>query len=220
MLMTALLSLSLAHADVAIPPPDGQRFVKHDLVVAGLERHPDVVLLAIDAGGTVSGYRAWRAGGEARQTLAQGGRSRGGGIAAPSVKMLPKAAFDAWEAKSRADVDRQRAACADRGEGCAHISRFVPSYPAPPDTVDCGFPIRLVTSGPKRGPDTVVDTIELQSSADGRCIVSAQPRSAERDGQPVDTGGCSTAGGAVSLGAGLALLGVAARRRRDGAPPR
>ncbi len=91
MLLTVLLSLSMAHADIAIPPPDGEQFVRHDLEVVGLEAHPDVVLIAIDEGSTVHGYRAFRPGGEARQTLAQGGRNRSGGVSAPSVKMLPKA---------------------------------------------------------------------------------------------------------------------------------
>jgi hypothetical protein len=220
MLLTALISLSIAHADIAIPPPDGERFVKHDLEVVGLEAHPEVVLIALDGGDTVSGYRAFRPGGEARQTLARGGNNRGGGISAPSVKMLPKAAFEAWEKKSRADVAAQREACASSGEGCAHISRFVPRYPAPKDAVDCGFTMTLVTSGPKRGPDTVVDTIALKTASASTCVVDARPRTAELDGKPVEAGGCSTVGGAVSLGAGLAMLGVAARRRRDGAPAR
>lgn len=220
MLLTVLLSLSMAHADIAIPPPDGERFVRHDLEVVGLEAHPDVVLIAIDEGSTVHGYRAFRPGGEARQSLAQGGRNRSGGVSEPSVKMLPKSAFDVWEKEARGAVDAQREACASRGEGCAHISRFVPRYPAPKDAVDCGFKMKLVTHGPERGPDTVIDTIALKTAAAGICVVEARTRTAEKDGEPVEMGGCSTIGGAVSLGAGLAILGVAARRRQGGAPPR
>lgn len=219
MLLTALLSLSMAHADIAIPPPDRERFVRHDLEVVGLEAHPEVVLIAIDEGSTVQGYRAFRPGGEARQTLAQGGRNRSRGISAPSVKMLPKAAFATWEREARGAVDAQREACASRGEGCVHISRFVPRYPAPKDAVDCGFTIKLVTRGPERGPDTVIDTIALKTAAASTCVVETRPRTAEKDHEPVDMGGCSTIGGAVSLGAGLALLGVAARRRKGEAPP-
>ena len=95
MLTCLLLQLSLAHADVAIPPPDDKQFIAHDLVVEGLDAHPDAVLLVLDSGESVSTYRAFRTGGETRKTLAQGGRSRGGSMSAPLVKILPRAAFEA-----------------------------------------------------------------------------------------------------------------------------
>lgn len=220
MIATALLSLSIAHADVAIPPPADQQFVSHDLVVQGLEAHPDAVLLVLDRGATVSAYRAFHAGAETRQTLATGGRNRGGGISAPSLLLMPKAAYEAWQAQAMADVRAQREACSSRGEGCSHISRFVPRYPAPTGTIDCGLSLTLVTTGPERGPDTIVETVALTAATATRCAVEAKGRTAEQDGEPMETGGCSTAGGAVSLGAGLALLGLVSRRRRDAPPPR
>lgn len=220
MLLTALLSLSLAHADVAVPPPRGERFVNHDLVVEGMDAHPDVVLVVLDAGPTVSAYRSFQKGGERRQTLARGNRSRGGGMSAPTVKMMTRPAFEAWQKEARATVDAQREACAQRGEGCAHISRFVPRYPAPKDALECGFLIDLVTSGPEGGPNTVVDTIALKTAKADRCEVETKGRHAELDGKRIESAGCNTLGGAVSVGAGLAMLGLAMRRRRDDAPPR
>lgn len=230
MLATALLTLSIAHADVAIPPPDGKRFMDHDLVVEGLEAHPDAVLVVMDRGETVTAYRSFAAGKDTRQTLAKGNRRRGGGMSAPTIRLMMRPAFEAWQAEARAAVDAQREACAERGEGCAHISRFVGKYPAPQGAIDCGLSLDLVTSGPQDGPNKTVDTIALEAASATRCTVVSKGRHHERDGKRTDapppatpaadgdapsSPGCSALGGVASVGVGLALLGLAMRRRQE-----
>jgi hypothetical protein len=233
MLATALLSLSIAHADVAIPPPDGKQFMNHDLVVEGLDAHPDVVLVVMDRGDTVTAYRSFAAGKDTRQTLAKGNRRRGGGMSAPTVRLMTKPAFEAWQTEARAAVDAQREACSERGEGCAHISRFVGKYPAPKGAVDCGLSLDLVTSGPEGGPNQTVDTIALEAASATRCTVVSKGRHHERDGMRTDAPppaepavdgaapappSCNTLGGVASVGAGLAMLGLAMRRRKGASP--
>lgn len=222
MLPLILLSLS-AQADVIQPPPDKERYLTHQLRIEGLDAHPDVVIVAHDRAGTISSHRAFSAG-DAQQVLGRGARRDGGGLSAPALFLLPRAAHDAWSEGVRAEVARQEEACADRGEGCAHISRFTPSYAPPEGGVDCKQDITLKLTGPEDGPKEVVDVLRLVEASATTCRLEAvdqaaapaspgpSPTPPEAPPAPADAStaaaerGCAHVGSAGSLLVGLGLL--------------
>lgn len=204
------LLLPTARADVATPPPNGKRFTTHAVEVKGLP--DDMVLLAVDAGDPVSKVVVFHKDG--KQALERGGRNRGGGLGKPRIVAMSRTAHAAWDDKARKEVARQQEACAKRGEGCAHISRFVPRIPAPSPVVDCGVTVDLQLEAPENGPDSFVQTITVKEATAGACTVEDGGVVGMKDGEPVKSGGCATVGGAASAAIGLAvLLGLA--RRRD-----
>lgn len=211
-----LLALCLpAQADVAVPPPTGKRFLTHALRVDGLEQHPGYVVVAFDGrpGSSIGTHRVFTA--EApQQDLAYGGSNRGPALAEPGLHLMKRDAYDAWNTEQSAVVAAQRKACSERGEGCAHISRFVPSYQAPGAVVDCGHRVGLETVGLATGPDTVIDVVTLTAASDSACTVKPVEREREKDGDQVGVTGCSAAAlSATSVLAGLGLL-LGMRRRR------
>lgn len=224
----ALLLLALAgpaRADVALEPEPGTRFVTHALRIEGLDAHPGHVVLAYDEGATLSTFRAFHAGGQPSQELGWGGANRGPHMGAPGLHLLPRAAYEAWLAQTTATILAQETACAERGEGCMHISRFVPSFPPPAGAVSCGLGLTVQGSGPKDGPDRVEDVLHLETATDTSCVLRKVGLEASREGKPVgvDAGArCDLTGSAASLVAGLGLLlGLGRRRpsRADGPAP-
>jgi hypothetical protein len=217
--MLALLVVLPALADVAIPPPKDQIFTSHYLRVDDREAHPDFVLLAYDSGETLSTHRAWPADREAEQLLARGGRDRGGQLGHPGLHLLPKAAYEAWATATSAEIARQEEACADRGEGCAHISRFAPSYPPPEGATSCGHAIELQRSAPEGSADKRVDVVKIVEASASSCKVEASGTDGAGGDAPSPTSapssGCATVTSAASLLTGLALLLGLGRRRPD-----
>ena len=120
-----VLMLSVAHADLIVPPPPDTRHIVHQLQLDNVADFPDRVFLAIDADDTVHAHRVFTAQAPT-QELGRGGRSRGGGLSKPQIRSLSQAEYKAWAEATGAAIRQQRAACADRGEGCVHISRFTP----------------------------------------------------------------------------------------------
>ena len=160
-LLAPLLGASVAHADVAIEPPTGKQFMRHHLSVENMSEHAGFAVVVFDAGDTISTYRAFTATSSAKQELGWGGQNRGPSLFQPTARLMSLDAFEAWKAATGAEVDKQREACADRGEGCAHISRFVPRFAPPADTVDCKTRFDLELSGEDGGPDTRIDVVKL-----------------------------------------------------------
>ena len=216
-MLLALALSTTALADIAIEPDPGTTFLSHSLRLEGLAEHPTSVLVVHDGGSTISAHRAYSADREAQQTLARGGSNRGGGMGAPSIYLMNGIAYQAWSTATDATVSAAREACADRGEGCAHISRFVPSYAPPTGAISCGVSIDLQLSGPDGGPDEVVDVYRLAEASATTCRLDRIAQELSRDGKPVtaSTGGCSALqASAASVLAGLALLLGMGRRRR------
>lgn len=206
-----------ARADVALEPAAGTRFITHALRLEGLDAHPGYVVLAYDDGPELHTHRAFHSGGPATQELGWGGANRGGLLSAPGLHLLPRAAYDAWAASTTATVQAQETACAERGEGCMHISRFVPHYPPPAGAVSCGIRLPLQGSGPADGPDRVEEVLRLEAASDSACTVTRVGPAPSLDGQatPADAGArCDLTGSAASLLAGLGLLLGLGRRRR------
>ncbi|MCK6505808.1 hypothetical protein L6R53_20870 [Myxococcota bacterium] len=212
-----------ARADVALEPDPGTRFLTHALRIEGLDAHPGYVVLAYDAGAELSTWRAFHAGAPASQELGWGGANRGPRMGAPGLHLLPRAAYDAWLAQTTATIQAQETACAERGEGCMHISRFVPSFPPPVGAVSCGLSLQVQGAGPEDGPDRVEEVLRLEAASDSTCSLARVGQELSREGKPVAAGSgarCDLVGGAASLLAGAGLLLGLGRRRRSGPPGR
>lgn len=225
--MSALTALALllppAHADVAIEAPEGMLLATHSLRVEGLLDHPDAVILAFDGppGGTVSTHRVYGQGQASQHVLARGDDRNGSAMGAPSLYAMARPAYETWAAATSAEVERQRQACDERGEGCMHISRFVPSYASPSAVLPCGVQVETVTQGPDSGPDLRIEVykvaaLEIAAPDGGACRLDKVATEQYRQGNPYQpaSGGCSAlAGSAASVLAGLSLLLGLGRRR-------
>ena len=215
MLGPALLLLSAAHADVAPEPPSGEQFTTYSVRVEGLAAFPDVVLVVHDkSGGELRGYATLTAD-KSEAQLGNGRSWRENNIPSPDLFVMPRAAYEAWAQATAAEVARQEEACSERGEGCAHISRFVPHFAAPTGTTPCRATIDITTTAKAGGPDAYVDVFQLKAAAPGTCTVEGPARIALRGGKPVSASGrCA----AVTPGGGLAVLlaalGITGLRRR------
>ncbi|MCB9700073.1 MAG: hypothetical protein H6738_25015 [Alphaproteobacteria bacterium] len=211
MLVYALWS-SVALADIAPTPAVGQRFLTHSVRVTGLTEHPGFVLVAHDAGDTVGTVLAWT--GDEVQQLGNGASNRGPRLSHPSFRLMSREAYDAWKTASSAEVSAQREACM-RGEGCAHISRFVPKITPPTGTVDCATSIDVVTSGPADGPDAVVEPLTVVEASATSCVLKRGETERTLKGAAfTGGGGCDTTGGVLSLVGALVAAGLFRRRRQ------
>lgn len=228
--MPCLLTLlsSLALADVVVPPPDDSRYVSHVLRLDGLQAHPGFVFLVYDDGPEISGWRAFSAGGQAEWELMRGGSRLGAAMSQPAVRMLSAAAYESWAAATNAEKERQRAACSERGEGCMHISRFVPRVAPPSGAIDCGLRLSMEATGPADGPEQIVHIATVTAATETSCVVTLTGRETSGAPTPASTPPaqvpattapetrprCATGTGAGSLLLGLVLaLGLVSRRR-------
>lgn len=221
--MLGLISLiAAARADIAPEPPPDKQFTTYTVQVDGLDRFPGVVLVLHDKGSdTIRAYRSFTAE-KSSHMIASGHRSRGNNFSNPDLFAMTAEAYAAWSAETDAEIRRQEAACADRGEGCAHISRFVPKFAPPTGAVACGADIQIRTTAPTGGPSEYTDVFTVTAASAEGCTVSGPPapagaKSATPDDAPSAEGAqrqcaaVTAAGGAVW---GLAMLLAGARRRR------
>ena len=146
-MLPLLLLLPLAQADLVVPPPEDRRYITHKLRIENLESFPDRVFVVVDDGDEVRSHRAFTAE-QATHELGRGGRRSGGSLGSPRIRAMTPADYEAWRDATRETVNAQREAC-QRGEGCAHISRFSPRYAPPKAGVDCGVEIPVQTSAPR-----------------------------------------------------------------------
>ena len=199
-LLPVLLWVPFSHADLIMEPPDGTQHLRHTLEVKGLPAGR-VLVFAAD-GKEIPGVVAFEADGE--RELGSG-HSRFHILGSkPRLWSLTTADYAAWKQQAATLTAEQEAACADRGEGCVHISRFQPRLPPPSPAVSCGQPVRLRLEGPADGPSTTRDVLTVQSLTATECAVSvvAAP-SAPSAGTPPRSPRCSTGFVGTSL---LSLL--------------
>lgn len=210
-----LLSSPIVRADVAPEAPSGEQFTTYGVRVEGLAAFPDVVLVLHDRGNpsTIHGYRAFSAD-SPEHVLASGAASRGNVFSQPDLFAMSRAEYDAWSAQTAAEIARQEEACSERGEGCPHISRFVPRFAPPTGTVACGASIAITTTAPTGGPDAHVDVFSVTTASASTCTLSGPARVSLREGKPISTSSrCDALNLSGSLLAlGLALLAVLPRR--------
>ncbi len=224
--------LSVALADVLIEPDDGQIHVSHSLQIQGLAEHPDVVVLAFSGkpGSSLSTHRVFTA--ERDQHQLASGRARSGNIGEAGLYLMSSEDYEAWNTKRGEEVTRQREAC-ERGEGCVHISRFVPDYNAPKAVVSCNLSIPTVTSAPTGSPSKRLDAYRLTTASADSCVLEAStpeitpvPADPAPADDPVpaddptppgpgdDNRDCSSSPGVGSFFLGLAMLMLARRSGR------
>lgn len=219
-----LLLIATSFADILIEPDAGTIHTSHVVRVEGLAEHPGYVLLAFDGepGQTISTHRVFTPDSE-EFVMARGG-GRGSQLYAPSFYLMADADYQAWKTVTDADVAKQEADCLE-GIGCAHISRFEPSYPSPKTVVSCGLTVQTKTSAPTGSPDKHTDLYTLKTASAEAC--SLEPGIAKET--PVTKGGaveapetetqtettdCATSPGRASVLVGLLLLGLAGLRRQ------
>jgi hypothetical protein len=216
-----LLLLGLASADLLIPAELGQVHITHSVRIDGIP--PEFVVVAFDGspGGEVGTYRAFTAD-HPELVIATGGNSRGATLGAPALYGMTAEAYAEWDAVRSAEVARQEEACLN-GEGCAHISRFVPSFATPTAVIPCGLSLEPTGSAPEGSPLQRTDVFTATVTAEA-CTVTpaAAPSDAPGDvpagaapgttsGASVESTDCSTAPGPVSVLLGLGLLLLARR---------
>ena len=221
-MITLLSLLSTAHADIAPTPPPSKQFTTYSVRVDGLKAGSDMVLVLHDTGETIRGYALFDAEKPEHQ-LDDGSSSRGGRFSAPGLFAMPRAAFEAYNTASQAEIFRQREACMN-GEGCAHISRFSPRIAPPTGGVPCGADIQITTTADRGGPDAFTDVFTVTALSADACTLGGPTRVSLKGGEPLGAApsgatvkaetGCATvtaAGGAVW---GIAMLLAGWRRQR------
>lgn len=217
----ALLALALAstaRADIAVDGPPSPPVLRHALRIEGLDAHPEVVLLAWDGpdGATIHASRTWRAGGRVEQVLHAGGEGKPTDLRAPSLRLLPATAHDAWWSVTGPFIEAEMAACAKEGPLCLLGRSFAPTYTAPTGAVDCGLTVALAPEGSEGRADAVVDVVRLVEAGPDTCRLEAVGRQRTRKGAPVDEAG-GICGAPLPASLALSVLaGLAARGRRRG----
>jgi hypothetical protein len=212
--MFLLLSLlPIATADIAPTPPPGEQFATYHVRVEGLEAFPDVVLVLHDRSEQINAHRAFTAE-KPEQQIANGFSSRGARFSSPDLFVMSADAYTAWSTLTSTEIERQRQACDERGEGCAHISRFVPRYAPPSDTTVCNAGIQIKTSSSVGGPERYVDTFTVTDAAPGRCSLSIQASAPAPEEASSSERGCAAVTATGGVVWGLALLLAGGRRRR------
>lgn len=198
-----LLLSSLALADIPPTPPPDQAFAQNTVSVAGLEAHPDFVLLLYPGGSELRNHQVFSPE-RSEQQLSDG-------LLAAGFWLMPKADHAAWSLETSAEIMRQEVACAERGEGCAHISRFSPRYAPPTGAISCGVILDAPHTVPEGEPTKLRHELTLTAASATACaLTAAQPEEAPK---AVPSGGCATARGGASGAVLLSMLILGWRRR-------
>lgn len=208
----ALLVPTVAFADVAPDIPPGSRFVNHAIMIQNLDAHPNYAVVVYDAprNGLIGGHKIFSPIHSAKHVMTRGAswRSREA-FSSPRLHLLPLRAAIAWQRETDREIERQREACFERGEGCVHASRFFPRYAPPPEVTSCSAEVELVYELAGPGPEEVVDTFRLVTASANRCRV-------ERVGSSVAAGrdrGSQLLPWLLVVG-GVGLFGLFVARRR------
>ena len=149
---TTFLVPGIGMADVPPPQTPGKTYVSHAVHVENMKAHPSFSILVYDPPsreGMIQAALIYHAETEAKQTLVRGRSWRSmARFGAPKIWLMPREAQRAWSEVTAKEVSKQRQACAERGEGCAHISRFSPRFAPPKGAIDCGVSIEVYGSVP------------------------------------------------------------------------
>lgn len=209
--LTFLITLSISSTALAdIPPdiPEGSEFVSHYVHIENLADHADYSILVYDppAEGLIRGRLVFTADSDERQLLVNGRswESRGE-FGHPGLWLLPRDAETEWSTATAQEIDRQREACFERGEGCVHASRFAPNFPAPEGAVDCTVRVDVQVQRPTSSdsPAEVVDVYRVTEASAEECVVervaeASTPATSENTSWPW----------LIALGGLLGLVGV------------
>ena len=220
-LSIALLMASTAAADVAPPRQKGKVYVTHRVGVTNMADHADWVLLVYDAPskGRIVDHLAFASGTETEQTMTEGDSWRSTArYQKPSVWLLSKDSWTRWAKATRQEIAKQRRACAERGEGCVHISRFQPKYAPPADAIACNATIDVVKSQPTRYGAVVRDMLTLTKAGPKGCTVTRKRSGAADPGaMPPTPPGASPWLIVLLVGAIAGVAAMGFRRRVQGA---
>lgn len=214
-----LLLSTLALADIPPTPPPNQQFVTHTVQPEGLADHPEHVLLLFAKGDTISSYRTFSA--DNPSFGVEGELLRAG------FSLMKRSDYVMWADQTRDEILRQRTACAERGEGCAHISRFEPSFAPPTAVVDCGMTLALSGTAAMGEPTSHTHSYRLTAAGETCTMVAAEaapapepdpatpaPAPAPEPAAPSgEEAGCATVG-AAPLSAVVVVAMLLGLRRR------
>ena len=181
MLSFCLFFSTIAFADVPPEPPAGKQFATHSVEIQNLKSFADYVIYVGNKGKTTNTYRVFDSQTDKPLVLAQGS-SREGKITNPQFLLMTKQAFEEWSTKARQALQKQREDCMN-GIGCAHISRFEPTYPSP-SGIDCNIALNVQTTSVDKSQ--FLSTYKLEKADDKSCVLK------ELVEHPVSSGGCST----------------------------
>ncbi len=214
--LATLLVPTFAFADVAPDISPGSRFVNHAIMIQNLDAHPNYAVVVYDAprNGLIGGHKIFSQIHSAKHVLTRGASWRSREVfSSARLHLLPLRAAIAWQRETDREIERQREACFERGEGCVHASRFFPRYAPPPEVTSCSAEVEMVYELAGPGPDEVVDTFRLVTASANRCRVervgASVAASRDRDSQLLPL---------AILGGGIALFAVVFARRRRTAP--
>ena len=165
-----MLWLSLAFADLLVPAPEGKVYVTHSVRIEGVPEGK--VLLVFDGppGGEVEAMRVYTTT-QTQHVVARGSQNRGGSLGEPGVWMMALEDYTPWNTARSEDVAKQEAACMN-GEGCAHISRFVPTWTMPEALISCNHTLELQTQAAAGEPEERLDVFAA-TVTDDACSLQA-----------------------------------------------
>jgi hypothetical protein len=208
-----LLLSSLALADIPPDLPPGQTPAQNTVSVSGLEAHPDFVLLLYSDSTELDSHQTLSA---ERGELQLGDKLHQAGL-----WLMTQADYAVWSSATSAEISRQQTACAERGEGCSHISRFTPSYAPPATAISCGVTLDAPQFVPTGEPSLQQHAFTLSAASATACTLTGTPSAeAVNSDRPSEDGpGASLPGGCATarhgaMGATMLPMLVLGWRRR------
>ena len=225
MLWTLLIPLAIAD----IPPPQNPSTapLHHELIIQGLDAHPEHVLLITPqtSNGMISTSRVLSH--DTPQVFMAKGDASSSQIWQPVAQWMSRDDYDQWRLEVTQIIEEQRKACDERGEGCPHISRFEPSYSPPKTGIVCTLDLPELdretkidaTDSPKPWPDPQVKqhVFSLTDVSEETCVLS--PVNAENTTNPLNNAETKWATLAPATGVSGLLIGtLLLRSRRFRAP--
>ena len=221
-LLITLLMSSTAFADIPPDIPEGSEFVSHYVQIENMADHPDFTIVVYDPAteGLIRASLVFTADSDERQLLVNGRSWQSlADFGNPGLWLLPRDAQTEWSSATAVEIDRQREACFERGEGCVHASRFSPRFAPPEGALDCNVRVDVQAQRPT-DPDTpaeVVDVFRVTEASADRCVAE---RVADAS-TPAVSGENAIWPWLLALGGLLALTGVLvvfARRSKQKQP--
>ena len=147
------LLITSAIADIAPPQNPSTTPLHHELIIRGLDAHPEHVLLLTPQtdNGMISTSRVLSH--ETPQVIMAKGEATSSQIWQPVAQWMTRDDYDKWRLEVTQIIEEQRKACDERGEGCPHTSRFEPSYSAPKTGIVCTLDL------PELDRETKIDAV-------------------------------------------------------------
>jgi len=208
---------SLLYADVPPQPPANKQFVRHYIQLKDMEKHTDFSLLVFDKqskGKTIKSIGSFTAKRSKDVLIANQATSMPPSFGKPEIWLMSKTDHQAWSVELSTTILKQRQDCMN-GIGCAHISRFRPSFSAPTKVIPCNVDITPVLYSKKDGPTKIVDTFSIKELSASTCILQKQARRAWNKNKEVSTdsmtSGCTST--PINPGWLLTIMALVGTRR-------